>query len=165
MSYLSRSTLFHPDSGCERAWPPGVAASWPWPFPPGSEAPPIPINVLKTGLYRIPLLRALFVSLPWTSDDMLAVIPSVSLWIIVLFGCGGSARRQADDPDAEESWSESVSRARCASRCLSLHSVAALSTPLQVGTHELVHPTYSAFFRSSVSQAVRNQLTKSHSIQ
>ncbi|XP_056884134.1 anosmin-1a isoform X1 [Takifugu flavidus] len=62
---------------------------------------------------------------------MLAVIPSVSLWIIVLFGCGGSARRQADDPDAEESWSESVSRARCASRCLSLHSVAALSTPLQ----------------------------------
>ncbi|XP_070712054.1 anosmin-1a [Pempheris klunzingeri] len=55
---------------------------------------------------------------------------SVSLWIIFLLGSGVRARKQPEDSD-EESWSESVSRARCASRCLSLHSVAALSTPLQ----------------------------------
>ncbi|XP_035768816.1 anosmin-1a [Neolamprologus brichardi] len=47
-----------------------------------------------------------------------------SLWIIFLCSSGVCARRQHD---ADESWSETVSRARCASRCLSLHSVAALS--------------------------------------
>ncbi|XP_036946286.1 anosmin-1a isoform X1 [Acanthopagrus latus] len=59
---------------------------------------------------------------------------SLSLWIIVLSGGGVCARRQhgdAEGGDGEETWSETVSRARCASRCLSLHSVAALSTPLQ----------------------------------
>lgn len=76
------------------------------------------------------LHRALFFVpfCPLLSDDMLAAIPSVFLWIIVLFGPGGTARRQPDDPDSEESWLESVSRARCASRCLSLHSDGALST-------------------------------------
>ncbi|XP_033471528.1 anosmin-1a isoform X1 [Epinephelus lanceolatus] len=59
------------------------------------------------------------------------VITSLSLWIIFLSGSGVGARRQRDDPDDEESWSESVSRATCVSRCLSLHSVAALLTPLQ----------------------------------
>uniref|UniRef100_A0A3Q2WAJ6 Anosmin 1a n=1 Tax=Haplochromis burtoni TaxID=8153 RepID=A0A3Q2WAJ6_HAPBU len=44
------------------------------------------------------------------------------LWIIFLCSSGVCARRQR--ADADESWSESVSRARCASRCLSLHSVA-----------------------------------------
>ncbi|CAI5637702.1 unnamed protein product [Oreochromis niloticus] len=48
-----------------------------------------------------------------------------SLWIIFLCSSGVCARRQ--HADADESWSETVSRARCASRCLSLHSVAALS--------------------------------------
>ncbi|XP_059184244.1 anosmin-1a isoform X2 [Centropristis striata] len=52
------------------------------------------------------------------------------LWIILLFSCGVCARKQHDDTDGDESWSESVSRAQCSSRCLSLHSVAALSTPL-----------------------------------
>ncbi|XP_028254077.1 anosmin-1-like isoform X2 [Parambassis ranga] len=67
---------------------------------------------------------------------------ALSLWIIFLCGYGACARRHrgvdaaaapaASAPgDDKESWSESVSRARCASRCLSLHSVAALSTPLQ----------------------------------
>lgn len=62
------------------------------------------------------------------------VVTSLSLWIIFLLSSGVCARKQQDDTDDEESWSESVSRARCASRCLSLHSVAALSTPLQVRT-------------------------------
>uniref|UniRef100_H3DAG6 Anosmin 1a n=1 Tax=Tetraodon nigroviridis TaxID=99883 RepID=H3DAG6_TETNG len=62
---------------------------------------------------------------------MLTAVLSASLWILVLSGPGGSAKRRPGDPDSEESWSESVSRARCASRCLSLHSVGALSTPLQ----------------------------------
>lgn len=67
---------------------------------------------------------------------------SLSLWIIVLSGGGVCARRQhgdAEGGDGEETWSETVSRARCASRCLSLHSVAALSTPLQVGSRSLTH--------------------------
>ncbi|XP_019128685.2 anosmin-1a isoform X1 [Larimichthys crocea] len=59
------------------------------------------------------------------------VMTSLSLWIIFLFSCSICARKQHDDTNDDESWSESVSRARCASRCLSLHSVAALSTPLQ----------------------------------
>ncbi|XP_074520284.1 anosmin-1a [Halichoeres trimaculatus] len=61
------------------------------------------------------------------------LLQSWSLWIILLLSCGVCARKQRDDGDDEESWSESVSRARCASRCLSLHSVEALSvsTPLQ----------------------------------
>ncbi|KAM9836053.1 anosmin-1a [Aulostomus maculatus] len=59
-----------------------------------------------------------------------------SLWIIVLLCSGGLSRKQREDPAApsaaeEGSCSGSVSRARCASRCLSLHSVATLSTPLQ----------------------------------
>ncbi|KAF0045696.1 hypothetical protein F2P81_002225 [Scophthalmus maximus] len=41
-----------------------------------------------------------------------------------------AAAPPAHDGD-DESWPESVSRARCASRCLSLHCVAALSTSLQ----------------------------------
>ncbi|KAM9334048.1 anosmin-1a [Symphorus nematophorus] len=59
------------------------------------------------------------------------ITPSLSLWIILLLSSGVRGRKQHDDSDDDESWSESVSRARCASRCLSLHSVAALSTPLQ----------------------------------
>ncbi|XP_044201353.1 anosmin-1a isoform X1 [Thunnus albacares] len=59
------------------------------------------------------------------------VMKSLSLWIIFLLSSGVYARKQRDDSDDDESWSESVSRARCASRCLSLHSVAALSTSLQ----------------------------------
>ncbi|XP_008282313.1 anosmin-1a [Stegastes partitus] len=56
----------------------------------------------------------------------------LSLWIIFLCVSIVCARKEhADADDADESWPESVSRARCASRCLSLHSVAALSTPLQ----------------------------------
>ncbi|XP_058510025.1 anosmin-1a isoform X2 [Solea solea] len=64
-----------------------------------------------------------------------------SLWIIFLLSSSVCARKQqhaklADDDDVDddgggETWPESVSRARCASRCLSLHSVAALSTSLQ----------------------------------
>ncbi|XP_040888749.1 anosmin-1a [Toxotes jaculatrix] len=56
---------------------------------------------------------------------------SSSLWIIFLLSSGVCARKQRAEEDAEEPWPESVSRARCASRCLSLHSVAALSTSLQ----------------------------------
>ncbi|KAG8004700.1 Anosmin-1 [Nibea albiflora] len=56
---------------------------------------------------------------------------SLSLWIILLLGSGVCASREQRDDRDDESWSESVSGARCASRCLSLHSVAALSTPLQ----------------------------------
>ncbi|XP_047194973.1 anosmin-1a isoform X2 [Hippoglossus stenolepis] len=56
---------------------------------------------------------------------------SASLWIIFLLGSGVCARKQRAEAEDEESWPESVSRARCASRCLSLHSVAALSTSLQ----------------------------------
>ncbi|XP_022051564.2 anosmin-1a isoform X2 [Acanthochromis polyacanthus] len=57
---------------------------------------------------------------------------SLSLWIIFLCVSAACARKQhADANEADESWPESVSRARCASRCLSLHSVSALSTPLQ----------------------------------
>ncbi|XP_019959396.2 anosmin-1a isoform X1 [Paralichthys olivaceus] len=56
---------------------------------------------------------------------------SASLWIIFLLGSGVCARKQRAETDDDESWPESVSRARCASRCLSLHSVAALSTSLQ----------------------------------
>lgn len=73
-----------------------------------------------------------------------AAAASLSLWIILLLGCAACARRQRDGPDYGdedgggdedgESWSESVARARCASRCLSLHSVGALGTPLQVRT-------------------------------
>ncbi|XP_041637340.1 anosmin-1a [Cheilinus undulatus] len=61
------------------------------------------------------------------------LLTSLSLWIIFLLSSGVCARRQRDEGDDEESWSESLSRARCASRCLSLHSVEALSvsTPLQ----------------------------------
>ncbi|XP_069573291.1 anosmin-1a [Brachyistius frenatus] len=54
----------------------------------------------------------------------------LSLWIMSLCSAAVCARRHADADD-EDSWPESVSRARCASRCLSLHSVAALSTPRQ----------------------------------
>lgn len=99
----------------------------------GSVAPPITINVPKTGLRRIPLPVVPWKTrLQWGGNAMLAAIP----WITVLLASVGSAGRMPDDAgDAEESWSECVSRARCASRCLSLHSVAALSTPLQVATH------------------------------
>uniref|UniRef100_A0A3Q4AUP8 Uncharacterized protein n=1 Tax=Mola mola TaxID=94237 RepID=A0A3Q4AUP8_MOLML len=47
---------------------------------------------------------------------------SLSLWIILLCSPGAPARKWHDDGDADESWADSVSRARCASRCLSLHS-------------------------------------------
>lgn len=71
---------------------------------------------------------------------------SLPLWIVLLLGSGACAmrRQRGDDEEAaaaaappagdgdDESWPESVSRARCASRCLSLHCVAALSTSLQV---------------------------------
>nr|XP_046238246.1 anosmin-1a [Scatophagus argus] len=56
---------------------------------------------------------------------------SLPVWITFLFISGVCARKQHDDTDDEELWSDSVSRARCVSRCLSLHSVAALSTSLQ----------------------------------
>lgn len=74
----------------------------------------------------------------WTT-----MLTTTTLWIILLFSSGVCARKQrvetdaADDDDGGDddgSWSESVSRARCASRCLSLHSVTALATPLQVKT-------------------------------
>lgn len=76
----------------------------------------------------------------WTT---MLTTTTLSLWIILLFSSGVCARKQRGDTDADDdddggdddgSWSESVSRARCASRCLSLHSVTALSTPLQVRT-------------------------------
>ncbi|XP_071381897.1 anosmin-1-like [Centroberyx affinis] len=62
-----------------------------------------------------------------------AVLTSLSLWTIFLCGADVRAKKhQNHSDDDDESWSgESVSRARCASRCLGLHSVAALSTPLQ----------------------------------
>lgn len=72
-----------------------------------------------------------------------AATTSLSMWIILLLGTAVWARRQRDGPDYGdedsgdddgESWSENVARARCASRCLSLHSVGALSTPLEVRT-------------------------------
>uniref|UniRef100_A0A3B4VBD8 Anosmin 1a n=1 Tax=Seriola dumerili TaxID=41447 RepID=A0A3B4VBD8_SERDU len=54
---------------------------------------------------------------PTAGEEML------SLWIIFLLGSGVCARKQHADTDGDdESWPESVSRARCASRCLSLHS-------------------------------------------
>ncbi|XP_037618185.1 anosmin-1a [Sebastes umbrosus] len=57
---------------------------------------------------------------------------SLSLWIILLFSSDVCARKQREDPDDDaETWSEGVSRATCSSRCLSLHSVAARSSPLQ----------------------------------
>ena len=57
---------------------------------------------------------------------------SLSLWITLLLISGICARRQHADADDDESWPESVPRARCASRCLGLNSVAALSSSLQV---------------------------------
>ncbi|XP_075951200.1 anosmin-1a isoform X1 [Anarhichas minor] len=59
------------------------------------------------------------------------IITHLSLWIIFLLNSDVCARRQRVEDEDEESWSESVSRATCSSRCLSLHSVAALSSPLQ----------------------------------
>ncbi|XP_039998575.1 anosmin-1a [Xiphias gladius] len=73
--------------------------------------------------------------LPDTRRKMLATssgfMTSLSLWIIFLLISRVCARRQHADAADDESWPESVSRARCASRCLSLHSVAALSSSLQ----------------------------------
>ncbi|XP_029942125.1 anosmin-1-like [Salarias fasciatus] len=61
-----------------------------------------------------------------------SVMRIASLWILLLCcGFGSGYRKQHLEDEDEERWPESVSRARCASRCLSLHSVAALSTPLQ----------------------------------
>ncbi|XP_026217181.1 anosmin-1a isoform X2 [Anabas testudineus] len=66
------------------------------------------------------------------------LVTNLSLWIIfLLINSGVRARKQransaGDDADDDAAAAgPSVSRARCASRCLSLHSVAALSTPLQ----------------------------------
>ncbi|KAK9523789.1 hypothetical protein VZT92_017683 [Zoarces viviparus] len=61
------------------------------------------------------------------------IITHLSLWIIFLLNSDVCARRQRveDEDEDEESWSESVSRATCSSRCLSLHSIAVLSSPLQ----------------------------------
>ncbi|XP_031153643.1 anosmin-1a isoform X1 [Sander lucioperca] len=60
-------------------------------------------------------------------------VPSLSLWIIFLLGSGVCSRKQHHDAEDEESWSENVARATCSARCLRLHSVAALSTPLLNG--------------------------------
>ena len=72
------------------------------------------------------------------------VTPLLSLGIIFLISTGvtGARRRHDDDADADDgSWCESVSRARCASRCLGLHSAAARSAPPQVtGAHLLQEP-------------------------
>ncbi|XP_061572020.1 anosmin-1a [Cololabis saira] len=59
------------------------------------------------------------------------IMPLLSLWIILLCGAGAGAgaRRLGDD---DESWSEGVSRGRCASRCLRLHDVP--STPQNNGS-------------------------------
>lgn len=101
---------------------------------PGRGAPPIAINVPPKAACVGFLLRRL--RLPRPSDAMLAALLSASLGILLLFGPGGSAGRRPAQPGSEECWSESVSRARCASRCLSLHSVGA---PLQVN-HAHTHP-------------------------
>ncbi|XP_005807891.1 anosmin-1-like [Xiphophorus maculatus] len=53
------------------------------------------------------------------------------LRIAVLCGSGVCAGERHADTDDGDSGSESVFRARCVSRCLSLHSVAAPRTPLQ----------------------------------
>ncbi|KAM4710895.1 anosmin-1-like isoform 2-T2 [Anableps anableps] len=53
------------------------------------------------------------------------------LWLIVLCGSGVCAGKRHTDADKDESGSESVSRARCVSRCLGLHNGAAPLTPLQ----------------------------------
>ncbi|KAM9328467.1 anosmin-1a [Pholidichthys leucotaenia] len=61
-------------------------------------------------------------------------VASLSLWIIFLYSSGACARRLRDDPEDggdDGEWRPgTVARARCASRCLSLNSVAALSSPL-----------------------------------
>ncbi|XP_075868521.1 anosmin-1a [Nelusetta ayraudi] len=70
------------------------------------------------------------------------VTSSLPLWIIfllLLLGSAACARRQRDRPDDDgdddddggDSWSESVARARCASRCLGVHNAAALGAPMQ----------------------------------
>ncbi|KAM4560541.1 anosmin-1a [Odontesthes bonariensis] len=62
---------------------------------------------------------------------MLTTSIGVFTWIICLYSTGVCARGQTPDADGDESWSKGVSRARCASRCLSLHSAEARSTPPQ----------------------------------
>ncbi|CAJ1087158.1 anosmin-1a isoform X1 [Xyrichtys novacula] len=97
------------------------------------------IVALKLDLHQITPRSILFVSQSCNKKNKKEMqftrvpLPSLSLWIILLLSSGVDARKQRDEGDDEESWSESVSRARCASRCLSLHSVEALSvsTPLQ----------------------------------
>ncbi|KAF3857292.1 hypothetical protein F7725_009151 [Dissostichus mawsoni] len=67
-------------------------------------------------------------SLQHTRNKMLApssLTVSQSLWIILLCSSAVVCRKSRGGPDDEELWSESVSRATCSSRCLSLH------TPLQ----------------------------------
>ncbi|XP_068164984.1 anosmin-1a [Antennarius striatus] len=55
------------------------------------------------------------------------VVTRLSLWIMVLCGCRVCGRTQeAAAAAADASWTESVSRARCASRCLGLHRGSAL---------------------------------------
>lgn len=60
------------------------------------------------------------------------------LRIAVLCGSGVCAGERYADADEGDSGSESVFRARCVSRCLSLHSMAAPLTPLQVRTGHFV---------------------------
>ncbi|XP_028328217.1 anosmin-1a [Gouania willdenowi] len=57
---------------------------------------------------------------------MLSHARSLTLWIILLSSSAVWSRRPQAAADDEDSWPESVSRARCASRCLSLHSLASL---------------------------------------
>ncbi|XP_043966440.1 anosmin-1-like [Gambusia affinis] len=56
---------------------------------------------------------------------------SLVLWIVGLCGSGVCAGKRYADADEGDSGSESVFRARCVSRCLTLHSVAAPFISLQ----------------------------------
>ncbi|XP_029306275.1 anosmin-1a [Cottoperca gobio] len=60
------------------------------------------------------------------------VITSLCLRIIFLLSSGVCARKQHEDTEDDDgSWSESVSRATCSARCLTLHSVSVLPAPLE----------------------------------